>query len=132
MCRQKSLQFACEVTYRLALYYLLLLKLASSFAYSQATNFGLSSGYVSWFHSYLTNRQSSARIYGSLSFLYVVKSGVPQGSTLGPLLFNIFINYISDCTFNSKYLVFAYDVKIYHSINNVHDCKLLQSDINSV
>jgi hypothetical protein len=50
------------------------------------TNFILSSGYVSWFHIYLTSRQSPVRIFGTLSFSYVVKFGVPQGFTLGPLL----------------------------------------------
>jgi hypothetical protein len=92
------------------------------------TNFG----YVNWFHSYLTNRQSSVRIYGTLSSSYVVKSGVPQGSTLGHLLFNICINYICDSVSYYKYLLFADNLKIYRNINNVHDCKLLQSDINSV
>jgi hypothetical protein len=61
-----------------------------------------------------------------------VKSGVPQGPTLGPLLFNIFINDICDSIYYSKYLLFADDLKIYRNTNNAHDCKLLQSDINSV
>jgi hypothetical protein len=51
------------------------------------TNSGLSSGYVGWFHNYLTSRQLSVRVFGTLSSSYVVKSGVPQGSTLWPLLF---------------------------------------------
>jgi hypothetical protein len=58
------------------------------------SNFGLSSSYVDWFHSCLDNRHSSVRISGTLSFFFLVKSGVPQGSTLGPLLSNIFINVI--------------------------------------
>jgi hypothetical protein len=53
------------------------------------SNFGISSSYVDWFHSYLVNRQCFVRISGTLSFSYLVKSGVPQGSTLCPLLFNI-------------------------------------------
>jgi hypothetical protein len=53
------------------------------------SNFGLSSSYVDWFHSYLSNRQSFVRISGTLSFPYLVKCGVPQDSTLGPLLFII-------------------------------------------
>jgi hypothetical protein len=96
------------------------------------TNSGLSSGYVSWFHNYLTSRQLSVRVSGTLSSSYVVKSGVPQGSTLRPLLFNIFINDNCDYISYSKYLLFADDLKIYRNINNVHDCKLLQSDINSM
>jgi hypothetical protein len=67
-----------------------------------------------------------------LSLPFTVKSGVPQGSTLGPLLFNIFINDICNTILNSRYLLFADDLKIYRTITNVDDCKLLQHDINSV
>jgi hypothetical protein len=48
------------------------------------SNFGLYSSYVDWFQSYIFNRQSFVRISGTLSFSYLIKSGVPQGSTLGP------------------------------------------------
>jgi hypothetical protein len=72
----------------------------------------------------------SVRISGTLSSSYVVKSGVPQGSTLG--LFNIVINDICDSISYSKYLLSADDLKVYRNMNYVHDCKLLQSDINSV
>jgi sarcosine oxidase/L-pipecolate oxidase len=95
------------------------------------SNFGLSSSYVDWFHSYLDNRHSSVRISGTLSFSFLVKSGVPQDSALGSLLFNIFINDICSYIY-SRYLLFADDLKIYHTIINVDDCKLLQHDINSV
>jgi hypothetical protein len=71
-------------------------------------------------------------ISGTLSFSYVVKSGVRQGSILGPLLFNIFINDIGDSICNFKYLLFADDLKIYLSIRNVDDCKRLQHDFDSV
>jgi hypothetical protein len=87
---------------------------------------------VDWFHSYLFNRQSFVRISGTLSSSYLVKSGAPQGSTLVLLLFNIFINDIGDSICNSKYLLFADDLKKYRSIRNVDDCKLLRHDIDSV
>jgi hypothetical protein len=57
---------------------------------------------------------------------------VPQGSTLGPVLFNIFINNICNYMHNSRHLLFADDLKIYHTIISFDDCKLLQRDINSV
>jgi hypothetical protein len=85
------------------------------------SNFGLSSSYIDWFHSYLSNRQPFVRISGTFSFPYPVKCGVPQGSTLGPLLFNIFINGICDSIHNSQCLLFADDLKIYSSISDVDD-----------
>jgi hypothetical protein len=99
--------------------------------FRKLTNFRLSSGYVDGLHSYLNNRQSSACIPGNLSCSCVVKIGVSQGSTLGPLLFIILINDICNYVFSSEYLLFVADLKIHRSINNVHDCKLLQSDTDS-
>jgi hypothetical protein len=96
------------------------------------SNFGLSSSYVDWFHSYFSNRQPFFRISGTLSFQYLVKCGVPQGSTLGPLLFNVSINDICDSIYNSQCLLFADDLKIYRSISDADDCILLQHNIDSV
>jgi hypothetical protein len=96
------------------------------------SNFVLFSSYVDWFHSYLFNRQSFVRISGTVSFPYLFKCGVPQGSTLGPLLFNIFINDTCDSIHNSQCLLFANNLKIYRSISDVNDCKLLQHNIDSV
>jgi hypothetical protein len=89
------------------------------------SNFGQFSGYVDWFHSYLFNRQLFVRISVTLLFPYLLKCGVPQDSTLGPLLFNIFITDICDSIHNSQCLFFADDFKIYRSISDIDDCKLL-------
>jgi hypothetical protein len=57
---------------------------------------------------------------------------VPQGSTLGPLLFNIFINDLSAKINHSKFLLFADDLKICRNIKPVEDCEALQVDIDAV
>ena len=45
-----------------------------------------------WFRSYLSNRQQFVFISGPSSELMSIKCGILQGSTLGPLLFLLYLN----------------------------------------
>ena len=95
------------------------------------TSFGVQGTHLKWFRSYLNDRLSRVIIKNAFSEWTPIVSGVPQGSHLGPLLFNLFINDICD-NLVSNSLLFADDMKIYRIINSDYDSLTLQSDINRI
>ena len=56
--------------------------------------YGLSSQSVKLLESYLTGRKQQVKIQGVVSGWQILQKGVPQGSIMGHLLFNFFINDI--------------------------------------
>jgi len=75
---------------------------------------GISGSLFKFFASFLENRTFQVRIGSSLSKSLVAPSGVPQGSVLAPLLFNIFLNDIFDALPEGvKASAYADDLKIW-------------------
>ena len=65
--------------------------------------YGVDGTALKWFQSYLSNRTQSVIINDSISEKQPLHCGVPQGSKLGPILFNSYIAPINDII--SKHLV---------------------------
>ena len=57
--------------------------------------YGFRANSLMWFESYLTGRSQYVSIRGKKSKSYNMKCGVPQGGTLAPILFILFINDIN-------------------------------------
>ena len=86
--------------------------------------------------SYLQGRQQQGVIGGVASSQLEVKSGAPQGSILGPLLFVLFINDMFECisqkTDIASCMLIADDTKIWREIKISEDHFILQSDIDKL
>ena len=67
---------------------------------------------LNWFCSYLTNRTQCVNLEGTISQEKIVQLGVQQGSILGPILFLININDISNADTATKFIKFANDPTI--------------------
>lgn len=83
--------------------------------------YGIKDKEAAWFSSYLSNRHQKTRYEREESELLQSRLGVPQGSILGPDLFNLYINDIKDCIDGAKIKLFADDTLIWIAGVNVID-----------
>ena len=80
-------------------------------------NIGICGKLLELLKSYLHNRKQFTSINGCSSTTKILRAGVPQGSVLGPLLFLIYINDISDNLISDTFL-FADDSSLFQRVHN--------------
>ena len=90
--------------------------------------YGITGKTHGWIEDFIGNRTEEVVVNGSKSEGGIVKSGVPQGTVLGPLLFLIYINDI-EYQITSSIHLFADDSALYRSIYSESDSLSLQEDI---
>ena len=67
---------------------------------------------LKWFKSYLADRRQCVCINEEVSETRPIELGVPQGSTLGPLSFNVYINSFSAAVTKSELILYAVDAAL--------------------
>lgn len=85
-----------------------------------------------WLHNFLTDRKQHVIANNGISDVSFVKSGVPQGTVLGPLLFIILIDSLSEVDLMSEIRMFADDTRVTKYIRTEEDMKNLQTDLEKI
>ena len=87
-------------------------------------SFNLGSNSIDFLQSYLTNRTQISKFSKYISTEEKVKSGVPQGSILGPFLFLCFVNDLPDVFDNEcKFMAYADDTQLLVFDKNLENLK---------
>ena len=83
-----------------------------------------------WIHNFQSNRQQCVAVNGTTSSEAQVRSGVPQGSVLGSLLFLIHISDINYEIADSTVSCSADDARMLLGIKDEEDTQMLQNDLH--
>jgi len=94
-------------------------------------HYGVTGNTLSWIKTFITGRTQRVVVEGRGSRLADVRSGVPQGTCLGPVLFLAFINDLP-CHVQTQIRLFADDCLLYQPVSSVEDSLVLQRDLKAL
>ena len=94
-------------------------------------HYGITGNIHTWITKFLTTRRQRVVVDGDHSKWVHVRSGVPQGTVLGPLLFNLYLNDLPE-NITSEVRLFADDCVMYRPIQSNIDADKLQSDLDTL
>ena len=80
---------------------------------SKLYRYGIRGNPLRWFENYLYNRNQVFKIGDTISSSQTIICGIPQGSTLGPLLFLLYINDLPNCSSKLSFRIFADDTNMF-------------------
>lgn len=76
---------------------------------------------ISLIKSYLSNRYQFVRLQNSQSSNLLIKTGVPQGSILGPILYLIYVNKFPTAMRDTHLVLYADDTTLSFNASNIPD-----------
>ena len=101
--------------------------------YQKFSAYGICGNLLNWIKSFLSDRTHTTRVGHSISDVADIRSGIVQGSCIGPILFILYINDVTSILNNNvRCKIYADDLKLYTEIISDDDCVSLQSTIDEL